>query len=67
MPHSHTDPLNTNHARDKREEALRAYSHHALEMAYRVACGLPRETDLTEISAEAMVMAILEKEFGPLD
>ncbi len=67
MPHSHTDPLNTNHARDKREEELYSYSHHSLETAYKVACALPMENDVTQISAEAMVTAILEKEFGPLD
>jgi hypothetical protein len=67
MPHSHIDSLNTNHARDKREEQLQSYSHHSLETAYKVACTLPMESDVRQVPAEAMIAAMLEKEFGPLD
>ena len=67
MPHFRTDRFHTNHARDKREEELQDYSPHALVAAYEVACGLPLGGDRGQLPREAMVAAILEKEFGPID
>jgi hypothetical protein len=67
MPQSHTDRFHTNHNRDKREAELLAYDHASLESVYKVACESPRDALTEMVPAEAMVAAILEYEFGPLD
>ena len=67
MAHFRTDRFHTNHARDKREVELQESSLQALVAAYEVACGLPLDGDRGQLPRDAMVAAILEREFGPID
>jgi hypothetical protein len=66
MPHSHSDNLHEDSAREKRELELRAFDRTALETAYEVICDAPATDETRQIAADTMVAEILDREFGPI-